>query len=177
MYYFHSLKPLRTNFVHWPVPELCMVSLRTDTQPTHSASIKHPAPHVHRHCWISQDFGGENSLFSSCCNKSNSSWRDRWPVLIRRSLDLNVWILNSGVCAAVVILLRSADGAKFMPQKEKRLNLHKYVVDSCRAAMNFSRPGLFVLSYPAWLDLWERCSLRIALWIFSPCSHLFCLLL
>lgn len=38
-YYWLSLKPLRTYFVHWPTPELCVVSLRTDTQPVRSVSI------------------------------------------------------------------------------------------------------------------------------------------
>lgn len=51
-------KPLRTDFVRWPMLELCWELI-----PSQSVlcplSMPHLAPRLHRHCWISQDFEGK----------------------------------------------------------------------------------------------------------------------
>ena len=127
-------KPLRTDCVHWPEPELFAVTLE-NWYP--ASPVLPPLSTLH--------FGPFASIvaaefprtlrenFSSCCNKSYPSWHDHWPALIQRNLTLrNVWICSSGVCASGFFYSPQCISpqcwrCRIHASERKRLNLCEYV--------------------------------------------------
>lgn len=145
----------QTETVHWSLPELFVVTLRTDTQPVCSVSIKHAAPCPSPLSSLLIFPGLWRKNFSSCCNKSYPSWHDHWPALKEGSLTLRkVWICSSGVCPSATTLY-SVDAVLIVQnscsRERKRLNLCDYLGTPCRVTMNISwadfKTALFLYSF------------------------------
>lgn len=68
--------------------------------------------------------------FSSCCNKSYPSWRDHWPALTERRLDLTILFESTALGSVLLFLSSLVEMQCWCMQntckREKRLNLCEY---------------------------------------------------
>lgn len=54
--------------------------------------------------------------FSSCCNKSYPSWRDHWPALTERRLDLMIWFESTALGPVLLFLFSTVEMQRWCMQ-------------------------------------------------------------